>query len=123
MQTIFVVDDNNVNLLLANKALHDHYRVFTLPSALNMFELLEDVKPDLILLDVMMPEMNGYEALKRLKANDQYAGIPVFFLTASEDEAAESEGAALGATGLIHKPFSQQALLDRIKSHLENSDK
>ena len=118
MKTIFVVDDNNVNLLLADKVLSDHYHVFTLPSALGMFELLEDIKPDLILLDILMPGMDGFEALKRLRANGRTADIPVIFLTGSEDEEINAEGLKLGAVGLVHKPFSKPALLEFVTSHL-----
>jgi len=71
LKTIFVVDDNNVNLLAADEALSPHYRVFTLPSASSMFEILEDIIPDMILLDILMPEIDGFEALKRLKANNK----------------------------------------------------
>ena len=118
MKTIFVVDDNNVNLLSAFKALSKYYRVFTLPSASSMFELLEKIRPDLILLDILMPKMDGFEALKLLKSNSQNAGIPVIFLTASDEEATKTEGFRLGAAGFFLKPFSQQILLDSIKPHL-----
>ena len=110
MKTIFVVDDNNVNLLAADEALSPHYRVFTLPSALSMFEILEDIIPDMILLDILMPEIDGFEALKRLKANNKWALIPVIFLTSRNDAATESIGLDLGAVDFISKPFSRPVL-------------
>ena len=119
MKTIFVVDDNNVNLLAAEKALTAHYRVFTLPSASGMFELLEDIIPDLILLDIEMPDTNGFDALKQLKSNALYAGISVVFLTSRSDVSAEVLGFELGAIDFISKPFSEPALYNRLKTHLD----
>ena len=122
MKTIFVVDDNNVNLLSADKALSKYYRVFTIPSASGMFELLENVKPDLILLDILMPEMDGFEVLKILKSNIMYAEIPVIFLTSKNDESTESMGFEMGVVDFISKPFSEPVLINRIKTHLGIED-
>ena len=122
MKTIFVVDDNNVNLLSADDALSKHYRVFTMPSAASMFELLEDIRPDLILLDILMPEMDGFEVLKLLRANVNYADVPVIFLTSRTDASTESLGFELGAVDFISKPFSRPVLLNRIKAHLNVED-
>ena len=119
MKTIFVVDDNNVNLLAAETALAAHYRVFTLPSASGMFELLEDILPDLILLDIEMPDTNGFDALKQLKSNERYANISVVFLTSRSDVSAEVLGFELGAVDFISKPFSEPALVNRLKTHLD----
>jgi putative two-component system response regulator len=119
MKTIFIVDDNNVNLLSADEALSEHYRIFTMPSAFAMFELLKDIKPDLILLDILMPEMDGFEALSILKSTAAYADIPVIFLTSRNDEATESKGFELGAVDFVSKPFSKLVLLNRIKVHLD----
>jgi putative two-component system response regulator len=118
MKTIFVVDDSNVNLLTAKEALSQDYNVFTLSSAAVMFELLDNVSPDLILLDILMPEINGFEALKKLKADVRYASIPVIFLTSKNDASAEVLGFELGVVDFISKPFSQPVLLNRIKTHL-----
>jgi len=119
MKTIFVVDDNDVNLLTAEETLSTQYRVFTLPSASDMFELLNDIVPDLILLDIMMPEMDGFEALRLLKATSRYAYIPVIFLTGLNDSGTEALGLEAGAVDFISKPFSEPVLLNRIKTHLE----
>jgi putative two-component system response regulator len=118
MKTIFVVDDNNANLLAAKEALSKHYNVFTLASAAVMFELLDNVSPDLILLDIMMPDINGFEALKRLKAEARYAFIPVIFLTSKNDASTEALGFELGAVDFMSKPFSKPVLRNRIKTHL-----
>jgi len=119
MQTIFVVDDNNVNLVTADENLSQWYNVFTLASAATMFDLLDNVMPDLILLDIMMPEIDGFEALKRLKADERYSGIPVIFLTSKNDESVTALGFKMGVIDFIFKPFSGQALLNRIKTCLQ----
>jgi len=118
LKTIFVVDDNDVNLLTAEKILSDHYNVFTLQSASYMFELLNDVIPDLILLDIMMPEIDGLEAMKKLTASVRYSYIPVIFLTSVKDAKMEALGFELGAVDFISKPFSENVLINRIKTHL-----
>ena len=117
-QTIFVVDDSDTNLSIAEEALDTRYRVMTLPSAAKMFTLLEKITPDLILLDIEMPEMDGFEALRRLKTNKLHENVPVIFLTGRSDAATEVRGFKLGAVDFISKPFSSPVLLNRIKTHL-----
>ena len=119
MKKIFVVDDNDANLLAAEEALSPNYDVYTLPSAAAMFELLEDIVPDLILLDIKMPDMNGFEAIKQLKSKGRCADIPVIFLTIHNDAATEAGGLELGAVDFISKPFNKPVLLNRIKTHLD----
>jgi len=119
LKTLFVVDDNIMNLLTAKEALAEDYNIITLSSAANMFEILEEVVPDLILLDILMPEINGFEALGRLKSDKRYMDIPVVFLTGKTDTDTESRGFEMGVIDFIGKPFSKPVLLNRIKSHLE----
>ena len=119
MKTIFVVDDNIINLVTADETLSDSYKVFTLVSASTMLDLLNEIIPDLILLDIMMPEINGFEALQKLKADERYAKIPVIFLTSKNDTNTESRGLKMGAVDFILKPFSAPLLLNRIKAHLQ----
>ena len=118
-RTIFVVDDNDINLLTAKEALKEQYRVMTMPSADKMFALLEKITPDLILLDIEMPEIDGFEALHRLKTNGSYSSIPVIFLTGMTDAAVEVRGFQLGVIDFIPKPFSAPVLINRIKTHLD----
>jgi len=118
MDTIFVVDDVDVNLAKAEQALEDSYRVLTLPSAINMFELLEKITPDLILLDIEMPKMDGFTAMTKLKENPKTENIPVMFLTVSNDAAIEARGIELGAVDFVIKPFSALVLRNRIAHHL-----
>ena len=117
-KTIFVVDDSLLNLSMAEEALEKHYRVITLSSAKNMYAALKDITPDLILLDVAMPEESGFEAMTHLKANKNHADIPVIFLTALTDSFNEALGIELGAVDFITKPFSEPVLLNRVKNHL-----
>jgi putative two-component system response regulator len=117
LKTIFVVDDSDTNLAMAEEALEDHYNVMTVPSADKMFSLLEKITPDMILLDIEMPIMNGFEALEKLKKSN-WSGIPVLFLTGTINASVEAQSSKLGAVGILAKPFSSSALLDRVKSHI-----
>jgi DNA-binding response OmpR family regulator len=115
---IFVVDDNPEILGSLKNVLKDLYMVYPSPSAQDMFELLEHVRPDLILLDVEMPGMNGYDAIKKLKSSDKYREIPVIFLTSISGEETQMVGFLLSAADYIPKPFVTTELLERIKKHL-----
>jgi len=119
MKKIFVVDDNLTNLLTAKNALENYYQVYTMSSAMKMLDLLKKITPDLILLDIKMPEMDGFEALLYLKSSPLYAAIPVIFLTSNTDAAIEARGFELGVIDYISKPFSPPVLLNRIKTHLD----
>jgi PleD family two-component response regulator len=119
---IIAVDDIPENLAAIRNMLKNLYEVYPCSSALKMFELLEHVKPDLIMLDVGMPDMDGYEAIKKLKSDDRYREIPVIFLSTMSDEKSEMEGLKLGAVDYIHKPFVTPLLLQRIKIHLSMSE-
>jgi putative two-component system response regulator len=118
MDTVFVIDDVDVNLAKAEQALEEAYNVFTMPSAAKMFEILQKITPDLILLDIEMPEMDGFAAIAKLKENPKTANIPVMFLTVSTDSTIEARGIKLGAVDFVIKPFSTPVLLNRIANHL-----
>jgi len=115
---IIAVDDNLENLTALKNTLKDLYEVYPCPSAAKMFNLLEHVRPDLILLDVEMPEMNGYDAARKLKSEAKSGEIPVIFLTSMSDAQSEMEGLTIGAIDYIRKPFVAPLLLLRIKTHL-----
>ncbi len=89
---IIVVDDSLVNLLIVKNTFIDRHDIFTVPSGEKLFRLLEKITPDMILLDIEMPEMNGYEVIKILKNSQATADIPVIFLTASPDPESETNG-------------------------------
>ncbi|MDR2943397.1 MAG: diguanylate cyclase [Treponema sp.] len=122
MKKIIAVDDNIENLTALKDTLKEIYEVYPSNSAAKMFELLEHIMPDLILLDVEMPGMNGYEAAKKLKDNEKYKNIPIMFLTIMDDTKSEMVGLKLGAIDYIHKPFISALLLQRIKIHLSLLD-
>jgi len=115
---ILLVDDNLANLKIGDNFLEEKYIVATSPSAAKMFNILKSNTPDLILLDIDMPEMNGYEAIKILKASPDTKNIPVIFLTAKNESEDELEGLTLGAIDYITKPFNPAMLLKRIEVHL-----
>jgi len=113
-----LVDDNPTNLRLGKNVLDEKYFVATAPSADKMFELLANNTPSMILLDVDMPGMTGYEALIMLKENPATQDIPVIFVTARVDYGDELQGLSLGAIDYITKPFQPALLLKRIEVHL-----
>jgi len=115
---IILVDDNLTSLTIGRNILKTFYQVIPVSSAEKMFEVLEKVMPDLILLDIDMPEVNGYEAMKKLRADKRFTDIPVIFLTALTDESNELAGLDLGAVDYIHKPFIGPLLLKRIEKEL-----
>lgn len=114
---IILVDDNPATLTACRKVLKDLYDVYPAPSAEKMFELLDHVLPDLILLDVEMPGTNGYDAMRMLNRYDDFRNIPVVFLTAMDDTKSEMEGLNLGAVDYIHKPFDSALLIRRLEMH------
>jgi putative two-component system response regulator len=115
---IILVDDDKSILSQGRELLKNDYKVFPVPSAAELFELLEKVVPDLILLDIEMKEMDGFEAIKKLKADERYAKIPIIFLTAKSDTASEKMGLDLGAVDYVSKPFSAPIVIKRISNHL-----
>jgi len=117
-KSIFVVDVNEANLFMAGEMLKSQFAVETMTSASAMFKLLENKKPDLILMDIEMPEMDGYEALRHLKENHLHSDIPVILITGMIDALSQVRGFQLGAVDFITKPFSEQLLLNRIKPYL-----
>jgi len=117
-EKIIVVDDIATNLSIAKSALSDKYDVFTAPSGEKLLLLLGKLIPDLILLDIEMPEMDGYEVINNLKSSERTMDIPVIFLTGKINPEHEIKGLNLGAVDYITKPFSRELLLKRIDLHV-----
>ncbi|MDR2552650.1 MAG: response regulator [Treponema sp.] len=117
-ELILLVDDNPANLRIGKNVLAEKYAVATAPSAEKLFSLLKTSRPDLILLDIDMPDMNGYEAIRMLKSRKETKDIPVIFLTGKTESGDELEGLSLGAMDYITKPFQPPLLLKRIEVHL-----
>lgn len=117
--TILVVDDTADNLTLMSNLLKDDYKVKIANSGEKALRIAaSDLPPDLILLDIMMPDMDGYEVCQRLKLDAITRNIPVIFLTAKNDLEDEKKGLGLGAVDYITKPISPPIVMARVKNHL-----
>lgn len=118
--TILVVDDTPDNLTLMSGLLKDQYRIKVSNRGAKALEIAStQPQPDLILLDIMMPEMDGYEVCEQLKANPETAHIPVIFLTAKTETEDEAHGLDLGAADYLTKPVNPAILMARVKNHLQ----
>jgi putative two-component system response regulator len=117
--TILLVDDSPDNLELMSCLLKDVYQIQVADSGEKALMIaLSDTPPDLILLDIMMPGMDGYEVCWRLKQERRALNIPVIFLTAKTDEEDERKGLELGAVDFIAKPINPSIVMARVKNHL-----
>jgi putative two-component system response regulator len=117
--TILVVDDTPANLSLLANLLNDSYRVQLATSGAKALEIAQRQPPDLIVLDVMMPEMDGYEVCRRLKADPRTRDVPVLFLTALTRPEDESRGFEVGGADFIHKPFNPITVRARVATQLQ----
>jgi len=118
---IMLVDDDSSSRMQGRAILKDHYEVYPLSSAYKLFEVLELFSPDLILLDIRMPVIDGFQALKQLKDDKRFERIPVIFLTAANDKASVIKGSSLGVNGFITKPFSGPDLVEHIEKCLSSA--
>ena len=116
-KVILAVDDAPENLDVVKGLLSPHYTVKAAVNGKMALKIAEKQSPDLILLDIRMPGMDGYEVCRALKANDATAGIPVIFLTGESD--VDSEVSEVGGDGYIRKPIDPDALLVRIQDSLK----
>ena len=117
--TIMIVDDADENLMIMESILAKEY-------SLKLFEVAKDAidfaianPPDLILLDVMMPEIDGFEACRRFKANSKLADVPIIFITSKGEDEFEELGFTVGASDYIQKPINAEILKARVKTHLK----
>jgi phosphoserine phosphatase RsbU/P len=118
-KTVLVVDDAPANIQIVNSILKDIYKIRIATSGAKALELVKVTPaPDLILLDVMMPEMDGYEVCTRLKLDPETRDIPVIFLTGQTEVEDETKGFDVGAVDYIHKPFSPAVVKARVQTHL-----
>jgi sigma-B regulation protein RsbU (phosphoserine phosphatase) len=117
--TILAVDDTPENLDVVKGILDNEYIVKAATSGPMALKIVEKQPPDLVLLDIMMPEMDGYEVCERLKANPTTASIPVIFLTAKDQDEDEAKGFELGAADYIQKPVNALILKSRTKTHVQ----
>lgn len=122
MQHILLVDDNLTSLKQAATLLKDRYKVSMVKSGKQALEFLEKFTPNLILLDIEMPQMDGFETISRIKNDKRFEKIPVIFLTGNHDTATEMKGFEYGAVDFITKPFSQEVMFHRINLQIELSE-
>jgi two-component system, NtrC family, sensor kinase len=118
--TILVVDDNPTNIQVLFNVLHESgYEVAVAKSGESALDRLQSYLPDLILLDVMMPGMDGFETCRQIKNNEQTRDIPIIFMTALSDAVDKVKGLSLGAVDYITKPIQHEEVLARIRVHLQ----
>lgn len=123
-KTVYLVDDNITNLTIGSSALEGAYNVVTFNSGARLIKALTASAnagrhlPNVVLLDVNMPEMDGYEVIARLKSIDELKHIPVIFLTATINEDEKAKGIKLGAADYVTKPFAAKLLIETINRHL-----
>ncbi|HFD81582.1 MAG TPA: response regulator [Gammaproteobacteria bacterium] len=120
-QVILVVDDEPMNITLLAGILKGHYKVKMAKDGEKALRIAAATPPpDLILLDVMMPGMDGWEVCRRLKAQDTTRDIPLVFVTGMTDDSERRKGLALGAAGFLHKPVDAAEVLETVRSLLES---
>ena len=122
MSKILVVDDEEMMLMMAKHILSKKYEVITASDGFEAIELFESEKPDMVLSDLMMPEMDGYE-LRRILQEKSAGTVPIMFMTADESEESESKGFEVGAEDYIRKPMKPDVLLRRVGIIIENLEK
>jgi len=116
---ILIVDDTPSNIQMLTTILKDKgYQISVATNGRRALEVMERIQPDLVLLDVMMPEMDGFETCSRIKASDQWSHIPIIFLTSKTDTEDIVHGFELGAVDYVGKPFNPHELLARVNTHL-----
>lgn len=120
MKKILVVDDNTINLKLADKILKEvpDYKPVMVPSGARALQFLSKNVPSMILLDIMMPDMDGFETLAEIRKNPALSDIPVIFLTADTEAETVEKAKEVGAKGLITKPFKKDVLLNLVEKYM-----
>jgi len=121
-RTVLVVDDNKTNLQIIKAVLEGEYTVFLALSGQTALKFVEKRKPELILLDLMMPEMDGRETFEKIRENPDNRNIPIIFLTADNSESTEASCLEIGASDFIIKPIVPQVLVQRIEKTFELED-
>lgn len=116
---VLIVDDEPTNINIVAENLHNLYQIRIATDGITALEMIDKVKPDLILLDINMPKMNGYEVADRIKSSKETENIPFIFLTAKNDSKSVVKGFNKGAIDYISKPFSKEELQARVSTHLK----
>jgi CheY-like chemotaxis protein len=120
-KTILVIDDSTTNIVLLQAVLNNKgYAIETALNVKDAFSIINKKIPDLILLDLLMPRINGYEFLKEIKANDKTRNIPIIVVSALTDQENIQRSMALGANDFVTKPVDIQKLLEKVDSVFKN---
>jgi diguanylate cyclase (GGDEF)-like protein len=117
--SLLIVDDENINLKVLNQILGSEYTLYTASNGKSAIEKAKEYKPDLIILDIVMPEMDGYETLKEIKRSDDIKHIPVIFITGLSNDMDEEKGLSLNAADYITKPFSATIVKLRVHNQIQ----
>ena len=116
---LLIVDDNTSNLMELSHILGPDYTIYAVTNGISAVEKAKKSLPDLILLDIVMPEMNGFEVLAELQKSETTEKIPVIFITGLTDSANEEKGLSLGAVDYIYKPFKQVIVKHRVLNQIK----
>jgi len=117
--TILVVDDDQMNITVVTSALKAEYNIISVLSGFEAIDQIKEQLPDLILLDVMMPDMDGFETCKIIRSDKAFADIPIIFLTALDSQEGIRQGLAIGGIDYVTKPLDLELLKLRVHNHLE----
>ncbi|MDR2741524.1 MAG: diguanylate cyclase [Treponema sp.] len=116
---ILVIDDEKTNLLILYKILSPNYKIYTAKSGSEGLKRAASERPDLILLDIIMPDMSGFDVLKTLKSDPDLKTIPVIIITGLDNDSDEEKGLLLGAVDYIPKPFKNAIVIARVRTHMQ----
>jgi len=116
---ILIVDDEPINIRILSAALQSEYDVTPAYNGFDAIRLMKELHPDLIILDVMMPNLNGFEVCSIIKSDQDFAEIPVIFLTAMDSAEAETQGLELGGIDYLTKPVNSDLLRLRVRNHIQ----
>ncbi|MCL2808428.1 MAG: response regulator [Treponema sp.] len=117
--SVLIVDDDKANLLELIHILRPEYKLYSAKDGVSALKLARENKPDLILLDIVLPGLSGYEVLAKLKESDNTNDIPVIFITGISETEDENTGLSLGAADYIRKPFARLVVLRRVRHQIE----
>lgn len=123
METILIVDDTKINIHILVKILGDDYGLIVSRDAKTALEMISEHNPDLVLLDIMMPEIDGFEVCKRIRSNPKTKDTPIIFLTSKTDKHSIKEAYNLGGNDYVTKPFDPKKLKAKIKKRINESVK
>ena len=120
--TVMIVDDAEINLLMLREIMHSEYNVIVANSGEMAIEIMENALPDIVLLDLSMPGMSGFDVLQCMKETPKFANVLVIFVTAETETYMEEKGLDMGAVDYVHKPYNERIIRYKVRNHLELKD-